>query len=113
VSPEELEEILLKNPKIKDVAVVGLPDEEAGQLPLAFVVKNSDVNLSEEQVQDFLAGVDPMSQNSLFWFIYIFLILDKVSYYKKLRGGVRFIQEIPKTASGKILKKNLYELLSH
>jgi 4-coumarate--CoA ligase len=61
VSPEELEEILLKNPKIKDVAVVGLPDEEAGQLPLAFVVKNSDVNLSEEQVQDFLAGVDPMS----------------------------------------------------
>jgi 4-coumarate--CoA ligase len=49
----------------------------------------------------------------VFWFIYIFLILDKVSYYKKLRGGVRFIQEIPKTASGKILRKNLYELLSH
>jgi acyl-coenzyme A synthetase/AMP-(fatty) acid ligase len=38
VSPQELEAILLTNPKIKDVAVIGLPDEKAGELPLAFVV---------------------------------------------------------------------------
>jgi 4-coumarate--CoA ligase len=48
----------LRNPKIKDVAVVGLPDEEAGELSLAFVVKNSDVNLTEDEVKDFLAGRD-------------------------------------------------------
>jgi 4-coumarate--CoA ligase len=42
----------------------------------------------------------------------MFLILDKVSYHKKLRGGVRFIQEIPKSASGKILKGKLSELLN-
>ncbi|KAJ3638744.1 hypothetical protein MTP99_002078 [Tenebrio molitor] len=89
--PQELEAILLRNPKIKDVAVVGLPDEEAGELPLAFVVKNSDVNLTEDEVKDFLA--------------------DKVSYHKLLRGGVRFIKEIPKSDSGKILKRKLSELL--
>jgi 4-coumarate--CoA ligase len=81
----------LKNSKIKDVAVVGLPDEESGQLPLAFVVKNSDVNLSEEQVQDFFGrcGSDE-SEFSVLVYLYFFLI-----------------------ASGKILRKNLYELLSH
>ncbi|CAH1365656.1 unnamed protein product [Tenebrio molitor] len=92
VPPQELETILLRNPKIKDVAVVGLPDEEAGELPLAFVVKNSDVDLTEDEVKDFLA--------------------DKVSYHKQLRGGVRFIKEIPKSASGKILKRKLSELLN-
>jgi 4-coumarate--CoA ligase len=92
VSPQELEAILLRNPKIKDVAVVGVPDEEAGELPLAFVVKNFDVNLTEDEVKHFLA--------------------DKVSYHKRLRGGVRFVSEIPKSASGKILKRKLSELLN-
>jgi 4-coumarate--CoA ligase len=56
VAPAELESILLKNPKIKDAAVIGLPDDDAGELPLAFVVKNPKADLSEEEVQTFLAG---------------------------------------------------------
>jgi 4-coumarate--CoA ligase len=56
VAPAELESILLKNPKIKDAAVIGLPDDDAGELPLAFVVKNPKADLSEEEVQKFLAG---------------------------------------------------------
>jgi 4-coumarate--CoA ligase len=71
VSPQELEAILLRNPKIKDVAVVGVPDEEAGELPLAFVVKNFDVNLTEDEVKHFLAGTDSLGHSS-FSCVYIF-----------------------------------------
>jgi 4-coumarate--CoA ligase len=46
----------LTDPKIKDAAVVGFPDEIAGELPLAFVVKNSNVELTEKQVEQFLNG---------------------------------------------------------
>ncbi|RZC42565.1 luciferin 4-monooxygenase, partial [Asbolus verrucosus] len=55
VAPAELEAVLLSNPKIKDVGVVGVPNEEAGELPLAFVVKNPDANLTEKEVIDFVA----------------------------------------------------------
>jgi 4-coumarate--CoA ligase len=72
VPPQELETILLRNPKIKDVAVVGLPDEEAGELPLAFVVKNSDVDLTEDEVKDFLAGTDG----------FFFMSCLKISYFR-------------------------------
>ena len=65
--------------------MVGIPDDEAGELPKAFIVRKGDV--TEKEIIDFVA--------------------DKVSPHKKLRGGVEFIEQIPKTASGKILKREL------
>nr|XP_019555575.2 luciferin 4-monooxygenase isoform X1 [Aedes albopictus] len=91
VPPAELEAILLTNAKIKDAAVIGLPDENAGELPLAFVVKQEGVEISEDEIKKYVA--------------------DRTSPAKRLHGGVRFIAEIPKNLSGKILRRELRALL--
>lgn len=90
VAPAELEDLLLKNPAIKDAAVIGIPDDDAGELPFAFIVLQPDAKLSARDVQQFVA--------------------DKVSAQKRLSGGVRFIDEIPKNQSGKILRRQLRDL---
>jgi OPC-8:0 CoA ligase-1 len=86
VAPAELEELLLSNSEISDAAVIPYPDDEAGQIPMAFIVRKSDSNLSEENVKDFVA--------------------NQVSPYKKIRR-VAFVNSIPKSPSGKILRKDL------
>ncbi|VDO37405.1 unnamed protein product [Haemonchus placei] len=86
VAPAELEDLLLAHPLIRDAAVIGVPDKKAGELPKAFVVRASDA-LTEEEVK--------------LW------IKDKVSSYKRLAGGVEFINEIPKSPAGKILRREL------
>jgi len=86
VAPAELEAVLLKHPSIKDAAVVRSPDEEAGEVPKAFVV--SDGTLSEEDVMTFVA--------------------EHVSPHKKVRR-VEFVDAIPKAPSGKILRRILVE----
>lgn len=89
VPPAELEALLLANPKIKDAAVIGIPDEEAGELPMAFVVKQPNADLSEGQVAEYINGL--------------------TSPAKRLHGGVRFVTEIAKNPSGKILRRVLKE----
>lgn len=91
VPPAELEGILLTNSKISDAAVVGLPDEDAGELPLAFVVKQKGIDVTEDEIIKYIS--------------------DRVSSAKRLRGGVRFINSIPKNPSGKILRRELRDLL--
>lgn len=86
----EIEALLLTHPKIKDCGVIGKPDEVAGELAMAFVVR-SDQSLSEEEVVAFAN--------------------NRASPAKKLRGGVIFLEEIPKSPSGKILRRELRELL--
>uniref|UniRef100_A0A183FRQ7 AMP-binding_C domain-containing protein n=1 Tax=Heligmosomoides polygyrus TaxID=6339 RepID=A0A183FRQ7_HELPZ len=86
VAPAELEDLLLTHPLIRDAAVIGVPDKKAGELPKAFVVRAND-SLTEDEVK--------------LW------IQDKVSSYKRLTGGVEFINEIPKSAAGKILRREL------
>lgn len=90
VAPAELEGLLLSNPKIKDAGVIGIYDEIAGELPMAFVVKQPNVEITEDEVKDFVA--------------------ERISNSKWLRGGVKFIDEVPKNPSGKILRRNLREL---
>lgn len=87
VAPAELEALLITHPSLKEAAVIGVPDEIAGELPRAYVVLNPGHEVTEKEVQEFVAG--------------------KTSPEKHLRGGVIFIEEIPKSASGKILRKNL------
>ncbi|XP_058058848.1 uncharacterized protein LOC131209735 [Anopheles bellator] len=91
VPPAEVEAILLTNAKIKDAGVVGVPDEIAGELPLAFVVKQPGVSLTEEEVRQYVA--------------------ERSSPAKRLHGGVRFVDEIPKNVSGKILRRELRAML--
>lgn len=90
VPPAELEDILLSHPEIKDAGVIGIPDERAGELPLAFVVKQPKSTVNARLVTDYVAGL--------------------VSVQKRLYGGVRFIDEIPKNPSGKILRRLLREM---
>jgi 4-coumarate--CoA ligase len=87
VAPAELEGALLEHPDIADVAVLGVTIGEE-ELPRAFVVKR-DAALSEADVKSWVEG--------------------KLARYKRLDGGVRFVDVIPKSPSGKILKKVLRE----
>lgn len=86
----EIEALLLTHPKIKDCGVIGKPDELAGELPMAFVVRLHP-SLSEKEVINF--------------------VNEKASPAKKLRGGVIFVDEIPKSPSGKILRRGLRDQL--
>lgn len=86
VAPAEIEALLLSHDGITDAAVIGIPDDVAGEIPKAYVVKK-DPNLTAEEVAAFVKG--------------------ELSSYKQLRGGVQFLQEIPKSQSGKILRRVL------
>ncbi|XP_060526778.1 uncharacterized protein LOC132702259 [Cylas formicarius] len=92
VAPAELENLLLTHPSVKDAAVTGLPDEIAEELPLAFIVKDGH-HLTEEEVVKYVA--------------------DNVSDTKRLRGGVVFVDEIPRNPTGKILRRVLKQRARH
>jgi acyl-CoA synthetase (AMP-forming)/AMP-acid ligase II len=89
VAPAELEALLLTHPQVADAAVVPLADEEAGELPKAFVVRK--------------AGADALTPEELMAFV-----AERVAPYKKIRQ-LEFIEQIPKSASGKILRRLLVE----
>ena len=56
MAPAELEAVLITNPDVEDAAVIGIPDEEAGELPRAYVVKKSGSVITEQDVVKFLEG---------------------------------------------------------
>ncbi|KAK8014247.1 hypothetical protein PG990_007543 [Apiospora arundinis] len=85
VAPAELEALLLSHPKIHDVAVIGV-DGDGTELPRAYVVADPK-QVSEQEIKAFVA--------------------KQVAPYKQLRGGVVYIPAIPKSPSGKILRKEL------
>ena len=100
VAPAELEGLLLKMDSVADCAVIGVPDEESGELPKAFVVKKQGHDhVAEKDVMQFVAGMIRSRFLSHF--------SEHVSHYKQLKGGVAFIDEIPKSPSGKILRRML------
>jgi acyl-CoA synthetase (AMP-forming)/AMP-acid ligase II len=84
VSPVELEAILIMHPKVADAAVVGVPDEEASEIPKGFVVPNGPV--TPEEIMAFVA--------------------ERVAPYKKIRQ-LEFIDQIPRTPVGKIERRSL------
>ena len=57
VAPASLEDILLRHDAVADVGVIGVPDEEAGELPRAYVVTKPGKNVTEKTLQEFVAGI--------------------------------------------------------
>jgi acyl-CoA synthetase (AMP-forming)/AMP-acid ligase II len=86
VAPAELEAVLVQHPAVAEAAVVGRPDEEAGEVPKAFVALSGEA--TEEEIMAFVA--------------------DRVAPYKRLRA-LEVVDEIPKSPSGKILRRVLNE----
>ncbi len=86
VAPAELEAILQSHPAVADAAVIPSPDEEAGEVPKAFVQLKPGQSATEAELMDYVA--------------------ERVAPHKKVRR-VAFIDQIPKSASGKILRREL------
>ncbi|XP_073011994.1 putative 4-coumarate--CoA ligase-like 8 [Typha latifolia] len=92
VAPAELEEVLSSHPGVQDVAVTSYPDEEAGEIPMACVVRKEGSKIKENDIFSFLE--------------------DKVAPYKKIRKVI-FLEYIPRSPSGKILRRHLKAATSH
>ena len=88
VPPAELEAMLLTHPQVADAAVIGIPDDDAGEIPAAYVVLKQGQEATAGDIQAFVA--------------------EKVASYKQIRK-VTFVDAIPKSASGKILRRVLRE----
>lgn len=99
IAPAELEAILLECPLVADAAVIGIYDEKREtEVPRAYISLNS------QNKQVFRKGLETITQE-----IHDF-VNQNVIHYKRLRGGIAFIETIPKSVSGKILRKNLRDL---
>ena len=92
IAPAELEDLLFKNPHVFDAAVIGKPSKEldVGEIPKAFIILNpeSKGKVTEDEIMKWVA--------------------EKISAYKKIRE-VEFVDNIPKSGSGKILRRELVQ----
>ena len=91
IAPFELEALLLKHEAVKDVAVIGKPDPEAGEIPKAFIVLKPEYRnkITAEEIMEWCK--------------------ERISGYKRVRE-VEFVEELPRTPSGKILRRVLREI---
>jgi len=90
VAPAELEDILQSHPAVQDAAVIGAPDEAAGEIPMAFVVLRPGAALDAAELMAYVAA--------------------RVAPHKKVRA-VEFIDQVPKSPAGKILRRVLKDLV--
>ncbi|MCP4358721.1 MAG: 4-coumarate--CoA ligase family protein [Chloroflexi bacterium] len=88
VAPAELEGLLLTHPAVADAAVIPSPDEEAGEIPKAFIVLKPGAEASAEEIMGWTA--------------------KRVAPHKKIRR-LEFVDEVPKSLSGKILRRILID----
>ena len=89
VYPAEVEDVVMGMEQVADVGVIGIPDEKWGEVGLAIVVKAPEAELTEDEVINYCR--------------------DKLAGYKRPRK-VAFVEELPRTLTGKILKKDLRKM---
>ncbi len=95
VAPAQLEGLLLAYPAVNDVAVIGVYSEQrATELPRAYIVPAKGVNVEGEKGKQLEREISS-------W------LHGRVAPYKRLRGGIVFVDEIPKSAAGKVLRRVL------
>ncbi|EOA16327.1 hypothetical protein CARUB_v10004477mg [Capsella rubella] len=92
IAPADLEAVLVSHPLILDAAVTAAPNEECGEIPVAFVVRRQETTLSEQDVINYVAA--------------------QVAPYRKVRKVV-MVSSIPKSPTGKILRKELKRILTN
>lgn len=92
VAPAELEDALLGHPHVADAAVIGVPHDYSGEVPRAYVVLAAGVPPTEETARDLGLHVEKLKAR-----------------FMRLAGGVEFLDTIPKSAAGKVLRKILKE----
>ncbi|KAF2497044.1 4-coumarate-CoA ligase [Lophium mytilinum] len=86
IAPAEIEGLLDTHPAIQEAAIVGLPIEGGSEVPRAYIVADPG-KISEDEVKEF--------------------VKSKLADYKQIRGGVVYVDELPKNAIGKILRRDL------
>ncbi|KIK62621.1 hypothetical protein GYMLUDRAFT_42071 [Collybiopsis luxurians FD-317 M1] len=101
VAPPELEGHLLSHPYIADAAVIGIPDEYAGQLPRAYIVLHPDKASAVREDADMEKKIRSLVFN---------YVSEAKARYKWLDGGICFVNAIPKSPTGKILRRVLREV---
>ncbi|XP_076298272.1 uncharacterized protein LOC143217646 isoform X2 [Lasioglossum baleicum] len=92
VSPAEIEALIQSRNDVKDAAVIGVANPESGEVPMAFVVRRQGSQVTAAEIIKFTS--------------------KNLAPQKWLRGGVKFVDAIPKTPSGKILRRELHDLVS-
>lgn len=117
IAPAELEGVLVTHPAIQEAAVIGVRslEDPSSELPRAYVVRAVDAICSTEELASAPGTLDsrkkeitssPPNVTEADVQMYV---KDRLSPYKQLRGGVVFVKDIPKNATGKILRKELRE----
>ncbi|KAG9810064.1 acetyl-CoA synthetase-like protein, partial [Aureobasidium melanogenum] len=94
IAPAELEELLYEHPFVADAAVIGVHDQET-EVPRAFVALRPGVEASQKNAEDIRGYVK-----------------QRVSDQKELRGGVTFVQSVPRLLSGKVWRAKLKEMVA-
>src|SRR6266853_38526 len=89
VAPAEVEAVLLEHPAVRECGVIGRPDSAAGEIPVAFVALRNGFATGKKLEEELCA-----------------FVADRLTHYKQPRE-IHFIENIPKTASGKILRREL------
>jgi 4-coumarate--CoA ligase len=107
VAPAELEELILGHDDVNDVAVIQIPDEASGELPRAYIV----LKAKEKEEGSADHDDDKEHEGKLKKDIYEW-VKERVAPYKRLDGGIVFVDSIPKSASGKILRRILRDELA-
>jgi long-chain acyl-CoA synthetase len=89
VAPAEVEALLLEHPAVRDCGVVGRPDHAAGEIPVAFIVLRDGFSTSRKLEEELCA-----------------FVADRLAHHKQPRE-IRFLDTVPRTPSGKILRREL------
>lgn len=91
ISPSEIENVILKHEGVKMVSVVDIPDSEYNDLPAAAVVKSDWSNITSSEIYD--------------------IVKCKLNDAKQLRGGIYFVDSLPMTPSGKVMRRKVKEII--